>query len=89
MSVLKTWVLYHFFYFCKIFLLLRKYFIESFLVFSPVFMDLHAEGEEYFLIENPLEDETRSRSDFLDLGSSFSDHDDFLTLGFDIDIGLH
>ena len=52
-------------------------------------MDLHAEGEEYFLIENPLEDETRSRSDFLDLGSSFSDHDDFLTLGFDIDIGLH
>lgn len=51
-------------------------------------MDFHAECEEHFLVEDTLEDETRSRTDFLDLGSSLSDHDDFLTLGFDIDIGL-
>lgn len=59
------------------------------MVFSPVFMDFHAECEEHFLVEDTLEDEARSRTDFLDLGSSFSDHDDFLTFRFDIDIGLY
>ena len=70
------------------FLFLREYFIESLLVFSPVFMHLHTESEEYFFIENTLEDEAGPSADFLDLGSSLSDHDDFLTFRFDVDIDL-
>lgn len=67
---------------------LWKYLLEHFFVFSPVFMDLDAQGEKYFHSEDIFEHESGFRSDALYFFASFSDHDDLLRIGFYIDIDL-
>ncbi len=57
-------------------------------IFAPVFIDLYSECEKYPFPEDILEDESRFRTDILDLLPSFSDDDNLLRISFDIHIGL-